>query len=181
MQRAADGQPPRVVGLRMDNSRRKQTEQRLEMLAHTDPITGVCNRRRFLELVNDELSRAVHHGQSLAFLMMDLDHFKFINDQFGHATGDAVLRAFVAAAQRVMRQGDVVAQVGGEEFAALLPQTSREGARMRSRGSSAHGRRAYRAQPALLPVWSDLQPVGTAATWPVRGIKLGGAALAMTA
>ncbi len=128
VERGAEGQPLRVVGLRMNISRRKEFEQRLEVLAHTDPLTGVCNRRRFLELADDELSRALRHGQPVALLMMDLDHFKAINDRFGHAGGDSVLRAFVDSAMGAMRQGDVLARVGGEEFAALLPQTSRDGA-----------------------------------------------------
>ena len=128
VERGPEGQPLRVVGLRMDITRRKQIEQRLELLAHTDPLTGVCNRRRFLELADDELSRAARHGQPLALLMLDLDHFKAVNDRFGHAGGDSVLRAFVDSALRVMRQGDVLARVGGEEFAALLPQTGRDGA-----------------------------------------------------
>lgn len=128
VERGADGAPLRVVGLRMDITRRKQIEQRLETLAHSDPLTGVCNRRRFLELADDELSRAARHGQTMALLMVDLDHFKAVNDRYGHAGGDAVLCAFANSAQGVLRQGDVLARVGGEEFAVLLPQTSHEGA-----------------------------------------------------
>ncbi len=128
VERGPEGQPLRVVGLRMDITRRKQAEQQLELLAHTDPLTGVCNRRRFLQLADDELSRAVRHGQSVALLMLDLDHFKNVNDRFGHAGGDSALRAFVDSALSAMRQGDVLARVGGEEFAALLPQTGRDGA-----------------------------------------------------
>jgi diguanylate cyclase (GGDEF)-like protein/PAS domain S-box-containing protein len=123
-----DGAPQRVVGLRMDISQRKQTEQRLELLAHTDPLTGVCNRRRFLVLADDELSSAARHGHPVALMMMDLDYFKAINDQFGHAGGDTVLCAFVEAARSEMRQGDVLARVGGEEFAALLSHTDHDGA-----------------------------------------------------
>ncbi|MDO9286578.1 MAG: diguanylate cyclase [Aquabacterium sp.] len=126
--RDAQGMATRVVGLRTDISARKLVEQRLERLAHTDALTSVVNRRRFTELAADELSRASRHGQPLALLMMDLDHFKAVNDRFGHAGGDEVLRAFVDIAHGVMRQGDVLARVGGEEFAALLPQTTLEGA-----------------------------------------------------
>ena len=126
--RTPDGEPLRVVGLRMDISRRKETEARLEGLAHTDALTGVLNRRRFTDLAADELSRALRHGTPVALLMIDLDHFKAVNDRLGHAGGDAVLRSFAATAEHVMRQGDVFGRVGGEEFAALLPQTSLDGA-----------------------------------------------------
>ena len=128
VERAPDGEPLRLAGLRMNITRRKETEARLEGLAHTDALTGVLNRRRFTDLAADELSRAQRHGTPVALLMMDLDHFKQVNDRLGHAGGDAVLRSFAATAEGVMRQGDVFGRVGGEEFAALLPQTTRDGA-----------------------------------------------------
>jgi diguanylate cyclase (GGDEF)-like protein/PAS domain S-box-containing protein len=128
VERAPDGEPLRVAGLRMNISRRKETEARLEGLAHTDALTGVNNRRRFTDLASDELARAQRHGQPVALLMIDLDHFKSVNDRLGHAGGDTVLRSFAATAEGVMRQGDIFGRVGGEEFAALLPQTTPEGA-----------------------------------------------------
>jgi len=128
VERAPDGEPLRVAGLRMNITHRKLTEARLEGLAHTDALTGVLNRRRFTDLAADELSRAARHATPVALLMMDLDHFKSVNDRLGHAGGDAVLRSFASAAESVMRQGDVFGRVGGEEFAALLPQTTLEGA-----------------------------------------------------
>ena len=128
VERAPDGTPLRVSGLRMNITRRKETEARLEGLAHTDALTGVLNRRRFTDLAADELSRALRHGTPVALLMIDLDHFKSVNDRLGHAGGDAVLRSFAATAESVMRQGDIFGRVGGEEFAALLPQTTLEGA-----------------------------------------------------
>ena len=128
VERAPDGEPLRIAGLRMNISRRKETEARLEGLAHTDALTGVLNRRRFTDLAADELSRALRHGTPVALLMIDLDHFKAVNDRLGHAGGDAVLRSFAATAEGVMRQGDVFGRVGGEEFAALLPQTTLDGA-----------------------------------------------------
>jgi diguanylate cyclase (GGDEF)-like protein/PAS domain S-box-containing protein len=128
VERAADGTPLRVSGLRMDITRRKETEARLEGLAHTDALTGVLSRRRFTDLAADELSRALRHGTPVALLMIDLDHFKSVNDRLGHAGGDAVLRSFAATAESVMRQGDIFGRVGGEEFAALLPQTTLDGA-----------------------------------------------------
>jgi len=126
--RAPDGEPLRVAGLRQNITRRKETEARLEALAHTDALTGVNNRRRFTDLAADELARAQRHGQPVALLMIDLDHFKSVNDRLGHAGGDAVLRSFAATAEGVMRQGDIFGRVGGEEFAALLPQTTPDGA-----------------------------------------------------
>lgn len=128
VERGPDGEPLRLSGLRMNITRRKQTEARLEGLAHTDALTGVLNRRRFTDLAADELSRALRHGTPVALLMIDLDHFKAVNDQLGHAGGDTVLRSFTATVESVMRQGDVFGRVGGEEFAALLPQTSLDGA-----------------------------------------------------
>jgi diguanylate cyclase (GGDEF)-like protein/PAS domain S-box-containing protein len=128
VERAPDGEPLRVSGLRMNITHRKETEARLEGLAHTDALTGVLNRRRFTDLAADELSRALRHDLPVALLMIDLDHFKAVNDRLGHAGGDAVLRSFAATAERVMRQGDIFGRVGGEEFAALLPQTALDGA-----------------------------------------------------
>ena len=124
----ASGRPTRIVGTRMDISARKQAEQRLTSQAHTDGLTGVYNRRRFLEMAHAELARARRQGQPTALLMLDLDHFKRINDQHGHAAGDAVLCDFADTAQQVMREGDVFARLGGEEFAALLSATDLDGA-----------------------------------------------------
>lgn len=128
VERAPDGEPLRLAGLRQNITRRKETEARLEGLAHTDALTGVNNRRRFTDLAADELARAQRHGQPVALLMIDLDHFKSVNDRLGHAGGDAVLRSFAATAEGVMRQGDIFGRVGGEEFTALLPQTTPDGA-----------------------------------------------------
>ena len=145
--RDADGRALRVVGTRIDITRRKLTEQLLEQQAFTDGLTQTLNRRRFLELADVEVARARRHGQPLAMLMIDLDHFKAVNDRHGHAGGDTVLQAFVQTAQTVMRNSDLLGRVGGEEFAALLPQTDLDGAaalaqRLRS---------LVRAQPVALP------------------------------
>lgn len=128
VERDAQGRALRMIGTRMDISARKLAEHQLEGLAHTDSLTGVLNRRRFAELAADAIAIALRHGQPVAVLMVDLDHFKAINDRFGHAAGDEVLRAFAHSAASVMRQGELFARVGGEEFAALLPQTDVEGA-----------------------------------------------------
>lgn len=126
--RDAQGQATRVAGTRIDITRRKLAEQQLEAQAFTDGLTGVLNRRRFLELAAVEVERARRHRLPVALLMIDLDHFKSINDTHGHAGGDAVLQAFVRTALTLMRSSDLFGRVGGEEFAALLPQTDAEGA-----------------------------------------------------
>ena len=126
--RDAQGMATRVVGMRINITHQKRTEERLHSLAHTDSLTGLLNRRRMAELVSDEAARSSRHGHPMALLMIDLDHFKAVNDRLGHAGGDDVLRAFATTAQSVMRQGDALARVGGEEFAAMLPQTNQAGA-----------------------------------------------------
>ena len=126
--RDAQGKATRVVGTRIDITRRKLAEQQLETQAFTDSLTGVLNRRRFLELAAVEVERARRHGQPVALMMIDLDHFKAVNDAHGHAGGDTVLQAFVRTALTLMRGSDLFGRVGGEEFAALLPQTDLDGA-----------------------------------------------------
>ncbi|MFO1325772.1 MAG: diguanylate cyclase [Rubrivivax sp.] len=128
IERDASGRALRLAGIRIDITRRKLAEQELEARAFTDGLTGVLNRRRFIELAEIEVSRAQRHQQPVALLMVDLDHFKSVNDRHGHAGGDAVLRTFAATAQAVMRGSDLLGRVGGEEFAALLPQTDLAGA-----------------------------------------------------
>lgn len=95
----------------------------------TDSLTGLSNRRQFQELYTVELERARRQGQKLAVLMIDLDGFKPINDRWGHATGDTVLRRAAAAMVGHVRVIDMVARLGGDEFAVLAPGTGAEGAR----------------------------------------------------
>jgi diguanylate cyclase (GGDEF)-like protein/PAS domain S-box-containing protein len=129
IERGADGRATRLIGTRQDVTHAKQAEQLLREMAHTDELTGIHNRRSFLDRGADELTSARRHGHAVSLLMIDLDHFKGINDRHGHAGGDAVLRSFVKTARTVMRQSDVFGRVGGEEFAALLPHTGLDGAR----------------------------------------------------
>lgn len=103
---------------------RKKLEAELTRLATTDALTGTLNRRRFMELADTELERARRHGRPLTLMMMDIDHFKRINDTHGHAAGDAALVAFTHCVGGLLRDADVFARLGGEEFAVLLPETA---------------------------------------------------------
>lgn len=96
----------------------------LNMLATTDALTGLFNRRRFEEEAKRQISHSKRTGESLSMMMIDVDHFKQINDQFGHPAGDEVLRKLANLMQAMVRNNDFVARYGGEEFCILLPATS---------------------------------------------------------
>jgi two-component system cell cycle response regulator len=102
--------------------------RRLEALATTDPLTRMLNRRALLDRLTAECDRARRYDSSLALLLIDIDHFKEINDTAGHLAGDSVLRQLGALLADAMRKVDVLARYGGEEFVAMLPETSMEGA-----------------------------------------------------
>lgn len=97
---------------------------RAERLAHLDPLTGVNNRRAFYDKTRALWSNAQRHGHDVAVMLLDIDRFKQINDVHGHAHGDAVLRAVTEVLRRSVRQGDVLARWGGEEFIVFMPDTS---------------------------------------------------------
>ena len=111
-----------------DISERQRMERELFRLATTDVLTGILNRRRFLELGEAEQMRVARYGTDSALLMLDLDHFKNVNDRYGHSVGDEVLRSFAREVTGLLRTVDVFGRLGGEEFAVLLPETDTEGA-----------------------------------------------------
>ncbi len=105
-----------------------QREAQLRDLANNDVLTGIANRRYFLDRAAVEVGRSLRHRRPLALAMLDLDHFKRINDQYGHAGGDAVLQELVRRVRARLRREDLIGRLGGEEFALLLPETEIEGA-----------------------------------------------------
>ena len=107
----------------------RDREARYHRLASVDSLTGLTNRRRFFNLASQELARSRRYGSALAIVLVDLDHFKRINDQHGHLIGDRALAHAASILAREGRDVDVVARYGGEEFAILLPMTNTSGAR----------------------------------------------------
>jgi len=99
-------------------------ELELQRLANTDALTGLHNRRQFYELANQELARSRRTQAPVSLMMIDIDHFKQINDTYGHAMGDVVLQSLARTMKNSLREMDVIARLGGEEFVILLPQTS---------------------------------------------------------
>jgi diguanylate cyclase (GGDEF)-like protein/PAS domain S-box-containing protein len=108
----------------MDISQRKRLEEDLRRLATTDPLTGAFNRRYLAQALETEISRAQRHARPLSLIMFDLDHFKRINDQFGHDQGDAVLKNIAMLVRDRLRHTDVFVRWGGEEFMILAPETA---------------------------------------------------------
>ncbi|MEO6444870.1 MAG: sensor domain-containing diguanylate cyclase, partial [Gemmatimonadaceae bacterium] len=102
--------------------------RRLEVLAHTDPLTAVLNRRALSERLSAELERVKRYESTVSLLLIDIDHFKRVNDNYGHLVGDDVLMDVGALLQRAVRTVDVVARYGGEEFVIVLPETGEVGA-----------------------------------------------------
>ena len=111
-----------------DITRQKELEAELVRLAEIDGLTEILNRRSFMERSAMELKRAFRHRTPTSLLIIDIDHFKNVNDTYGHHVGDEVLRSLARRLADGLRREDLLGRIGGEEFAALLPQTDLEGA-----------------------------------------------------
>lgn len=125
-----DGSVGGLVIRFQDLTESRNRARELEQLATVDFLTGVANRRAFEAIADHEIQRAHRHRLPLTVLALDLDHFKRFNDHYGHAGGDAVLQCFAEACRASLRREDTFARIGGEEFAALLPDTDEAAARV---------------------------------------------------
>ena len=117
-----------ILSVGTDITDRRKMEAELRRLATTDPLTGAFNRRQFFDKAKSEFQRHRRYGHAFVLFLMDLDHFKRINDNYGHPAGDAALKSFVDAAGIIFRETDLFGRTGGEEFSALLPETDTENA-----------------------------------------------------
>ena len=105
---------------------KERTEYRHKTAAMVDPLTGIANRRSFLHDASELMKRHSSNSSPMAVLLMDLDHFKSINDRFGHAIGDRVLQVFAQSTKDTIRASDLFGRLGGEEFAAVLCNVNRD-------------------------------------------------------
>jgi diguanylate cyclase (GGDEF)-like protein/PAS domain S-box-containing protein len=120
------GEATHFVAIERDVTEQKELEHKLETLSRTDPLTGLLNRRSLEDYLAKEYSRFKRHGTKFSALMLDVDHFKSINDKYGHSTGDGVLKMLADSCTVKLRRYDVMARYGGEEFCMILPYTDGE-------------------------------------------------------
>jgi len=114
------GRLAELVGIEVSNA---EARARLAALAATDHLTGLANHRTFQERLSQEVTRASRHGRRFSLVLLDIDHFKRVNDDLGHQTGDAVIREAAHRLSTLARAGDLIARVGGDEFAWLMPES----------------------------------------------------------
>lgn len=124
VERDAEGQVTRFIGLTFNIDQRRIMEEEIKNLAYRDPLTGIHNRRGFNEIGELELERAFRYHHATSILILDIDHFKDVNDVYGHLVGDEVLKGVTASIQGVVRQTDIKARWGGDEFIVMLLETS---------------------------------------------------------
>jgi len=113
-----------VEQLDLAKKRQAESEENYRLLAVTDSLTGLPNRRHFFEAASSEFARAKRYNKTFSIIMMDIDHFKKINDEYGHHAGDIVIQTVAQHLQKAMRGADILGRYGGEEFVALLPETT---------------------------------------------------------
>jgi len=121
--------PLGLIILLYDVTENKRLMDQLRRLASVDPLTQTYNRRSFMESCQAEMRRISRYGGDLPFLLIDIDHFKQVNDTFGHLAGDLVLRSVTSTFRNILRSSDIIGRYGGEEFAIALPETDLEGAK----------------------------------------------------
>lgn len=163
------------VAVALENARLFEETQRL---AITDPLTGLFNRRYFFEQGQREFERAKRYPpKDISAIMLDIDHFKLVNDRHGHAAGDRVLREVAAICLQELRRVDLVARMGGEEFAVLLPETGLEGARqtaerlrLRIEGFSSFGLPQITASMGVAEAGDDCTGLDTLLIWCDRAL-----------
>ena len=122
------GQPLRSIGTAQDVTERVELEHELRAQTQVDYLTGLANRRHFMERGEEEVARTTRYRHPLSLLMLDIDHFKAINDTHGHQAGDAALQMLAAHCRDALREIDIVGRIGGEEFAIILPEIDGAGA-----------------------------------------------------
>jgi diguanylate cyclase (GGDEF)-like protein len=151
------------LGLTVTLSYQRLSEQQRELLQQLyesstrDGLTGLCNRRHFGDRLAAEVAFSRRHGTALGLVLIDIDHFKTINDRFGHAAGDAVLRQLGPAMKRQLRTEDIIARIGGEEFAVILRGIAIEGcARLADRLRGVVAATQFLLDTAQLPVTISL-------------------------
>lgn len=120
----SSGQPVSIEGLARDISERKRMEDQLMILSRTDGLTGTYSRGHFMDRSEEVINMMKRYQRPASMMVMDLDHFKAINDKYGHHAGDLALKAFTNMCQQEIRESDILGRLGGEEFGLMMPETT---------------------------------------------------------